>query len=182
MTHPHYPPPMYSQAVGSYTYYPGQSFGAAPIAESFDCEAVWRDAQRGGTVVGLMKGLKDCQAKGDPALCGPIEQQIGAANAAGARAADKVREGLNALGYGPLKRGVVWGSADRAAWGKFADDHDVPAGPGLVSHAGLCAMQDKLSGGAMAGLGTWGLLLLLAAGGAAVYVVSKKKGKGARLK
>lgn len=186
------------QVYAGYGYY----HGMGAIRQTFNADQVWADAQKGGAIGATQASFSagGCTGSGQhPDGPGPLADAclaiwklMGSQNAAGLRAANAVREGLNELGYGPLTLSVAWGGADRSAWEAFTSKHNLPAGPGLVNKVGLDKMQDVLrgvgpngpngpNGPSKAGLGKVGWLLLLLAGGAAtVALVSGKKRKGRR--
>lgn len=172
------------------------STAGSSIRQTFDCEAVWADAQEGGKIGEYLAWKSgNCPPKVDPShptyagiqtMCQVNEGKISSANYRGGKAADQIRRALNELGYGPLNLGVAWGGADKAAWEAFTSSHGLPAGPGLVNKAGLCQLEADLRGGskgvAKAGLSK-GLLIALAAaavvGVGAMAMGKKKKGAAA---
>jgi hypothetical protein len=191
--------PTYGPSGGP--YYPDYGpydngiFGAVDpsnIRETFDADQVWADAQMGGTIGDAQAGYaaQGCLPGGasppgfneaQRQACTAGWQQLGRINAAGGRAAKAVQAGLNELGYGPIAVDGMWGSESSAAWAKFAADAKVPAGPGLVSRAGIVAMEEALKGGktpgpTKAGLGPMGwLLIALGIGAAGVAAVAGRK-------
>lgn len=126
------------------------------------------------------------------------------------RAVDAMRAALGEMGYGKLGMGIQWGSADQAAWKKWAADVGVAPSAGMPTKDGLKVMDAQLAKGAKTGdekpvdyqlvdgnyidsavfkdgtakagidWSTWGLVALGAAGVAAVAIVASKKKKGSR--
>jgi hypothetical protein len=139
-------------------YYDIAGFGAA--GASFSADAVWADAELGGS----------CYLPGVQNLTAEME---GRCNAAGGRATRTLQGALNKLGYGPLDVDGQYGPITGAAWQKFTADNGVPSGPGLMNYAGLKKMEEKLV--SKAGFSMWAVGLLVVAGG--LYLYSKKKRK-----
>jgi hypothetical protein len=147
----------------------GSSCGCSMGAVDFDFNAnkVWADVQLGGS----------CYTPNNPNY--QNEAMYGQCNAAGARATDTIRKGLNALGYGPLVLGEMWSNANPGdALAKFHADEGLAPGPGLgVSKAGLQRMEERL-GGAKAGVGgivVFGLAALAVGGGLVLISKMRKK-------
>lgn len=178
-----------------YTYGSGQVYGA-PLGglgatdAAFNADQVWADVEEGSRAGQYQKEFEACVAVvmsgGDSRTsaegkCAAAKSKVGTANFRGGRAADAIRKALNALGYGPLTLGVPWGAADKAAWDKYTTDRGVPAGPGLVSKAGVNALAEDM-GTKTAGLGKlgWAALLLLGAAGTVALVSGRKRTPGAR--
>jgi hypothetical protein len=168
-----------------YTYSTHEVFDGFGAASSFDADQVWADAEEGGRVGQYQASLAklDCASGQFEAECNAVKKMIADANFRGNRAANAIRGGLRALGYSPGNDNSPWGGADKSAWSEFASDNNVPAGPGLVSKAGVYKMGEMLAGGATgkAGMGALGwTLLLLAAAAGTVALVSGRKKKGAK--
>jgi len=184
-----------SSGFGSYYTYGSHEVYDAPLGalgadgSAFNPDQVWADVQEGGRVGQYQKEYEACVAvvmsggksrSAADADCAAAKGKIGQANFRGARAADAIREALNALGYGPLALGVPWSAADRAAWEKYTTDKGVPSGPGLVSKQGVYSLAESM-GTKTAGLGALGwTVLLLAAGAGAVALVSGRRKGGIR--
>lgn len=171
--------------MGSYyTYDTHQVFDGFGASVAFDAASVWADVEEGGKVGTYQAAKQGCMSQpgADTSLCAHFDSQISNANFRGNRGANKIREGLRALGYEPGNNDSMWGAADKSAWSSFAADNNVPAGPGLVSKAGVLKMGELLASGATgkAGIGALGwTLLLLAAAAGTVALVSGKRKKGA---
>jgi hypothetical protein len=126
--------------MGSYyTFSPHEVYagygGFGSIAADFSANAVWADVQLGASCYTGQAGANT---------------NIGQCNAAGGRAANMIRVGLNELGYGPLQVGTsTWTSANPGnAWNRFLADHGLPPGPGLgISLQGLMLMEQLLKEG-----------------------------------
>jgi len=142
-------------------YYDIAGFGAA--GSSFSADAVWADAQLGGS----------CYLPEVQTLTAEME---GRCNAAGGRATRTLQGALNKLGYGPLDVDGQYGPITGAAWKRFAADNGVPSGPGLMNYAGLKKMEEKLASNvSKAGFAMWAVGLLVFAGG--LYLATRPKKK-----
>jgi len=142
-------------------YYDIAGFGAA--GSSFSADAVWADAQLGGSC--YLPSVKNLTA-----------EMEGRCNAAGGRATRALQGALNKLGYGPLDVDGQYGPITGAAWKRFAAANGVPSGPGLMNYAGLKKMEEKLV--SKAGFAMWGIgLLVVGAIGAIAYAATRPKKK-----
>ncbi len=108
-----------------------QGFGllALGAAMEFNAASVWSDWMTG-------------QGCGLP---GTLDQTV--ACGAAKRAVDTIRAALGALGYGGLGMGVSWGSADQAAYKKWAKDAGLQSTTGLPLKDQLVVMEEQLSRG-----------------------------------
>lgn len=182
--------PIHGRAMGAIGA--GKSGSDPEIRKTFNCEAVWADAQKGASIGQLRAAaqLNNCNLStgappsdataGVQTFCIENWRQQGAANVAGLRALDMIRRALNELGYGPLATGGAISSADKEAWNKYTADKSVTSP--FVSKPGICALETDLKGGAKGAKGSsaavaW-MVALVAGGAATVAVLAGKKKAG----
>lgn len=133
------------------------SLGSVSTPPPFNADQVWADALEASKASGYQSIINSTcpgEDQQEAAMCAQAQAQIAQANFRGNRAANAIRDGLRFLGYDPGMNDTAWSGEDASAWKAFAADQNVPAGPGLVSKAGVERMEQVLHGGGGGGGGT----------------------------